>query len=358
MKIQHGSRTLLTSCRLDLVPSRVFQDRLPYTFVKNYIHWYDHLSDEVIFRPRQSPWTSNDDTWYLKHVARTKSWRLVRGSGVLVALGSASAGILARIFRPLEVPQHIHVLFDITTQTVGVRLPRLRLDFHIDHGCDAILSRQFRGMAIDNQQSIGALIGLTSKLVLKNAQSERMVMIPVPKRFSALSINWAKTSGTGHVTVEINKDDATKVYAYDIDKDLGLITGSGDLETKLLIAYLHAVTSGCHPDPLTKLTGTETALQILESAAVRSFDLLSTRNVELLAQIATLSTRRCFYPTNERVMQQVSWTKGLSSLSQHPNFRICVEQIFDHAASMQIYYPDDEIFVIIRDARQRYSSGT
>lgn len=254
----------------------------------------------------------------------------------------------------METAQHIHVLLNTMTQTIDISLPRLQLGFIVYRDSDTIHSRQFRGMTIDSQQNIGTLTGLTSKLVLKN-QFERMILIPVTRKFGISSIKYTKTSK--HVKVYISKDDAMKVYAYNIDEDLGRITDSGDLETKLLISYLHAITSSCLPDPLTRMTGTEAALQILRSAAVKSFDLLNDRNVEMLVHIAALSTRRSFYPSNEKVMQQVSWNKTLPALSQHPDFRTSVDQIFNHAVRMQTFYPDHNVFIKIRDAWKCISSG-
>jgi hypothetical protein len=258
----------------------------------------------------------------------------------------------------MEEEQHIHVVLDTTTETVDVHLPRLQLGFFIDRNSDAIYSRQFRGMAIDSQQNIGTLIGLASKLVLKMEQSERTILIPVPRKFVASSIRYAQTSSSAHVVVEISKEDATKVYAYNLDEVLGRITDNGDLDAKLLMSYLHALTSSCLPDPLTRVTGTEAALQILQSAAVQSFDLLTNRNVELLEQIAALSTRRSFYPKHEKVMQQVIWNKDLPTLSQHPQFRTSVYRIFDHASKMKVFYPGNDVFTHIQDARERLSSGT
>ncbi|CAO2648219.1 Nn.00g074860.m01.CDS01 [Neocucurbitaria sp. VM-36] len=344
--------------RLDLIPSRVFQGRLPYAFVADFIHWYDHTNHEVVFRPRQSPWITDIECWRLKHDVRTRHWQLVKGPNALVNLTSTSARVLSRIVLSMEEAQHIHVVLNTTTQTVDVKLPRLQLGFFVERQSDAIYSRQFRGKIIDTQQNIGTLTGLTSKLVLKKDQSERMLLIPVPRNFGISSIKYAKVSSSDHVTVEISKDDATKVYAYNIDEDIGRITDSGDLESKLLISYLHAVTSSCLPDRLTKMTGTEAALQILQSAAVRSFDLLTRRNVELLEQIATLSTRRSFYPAHLKVMQQVSWNKSLPALSQHPQFRASVEKIFDYAEKMQIFFPTHAVFTDIRDARKRLSSDS
>ena len=348
----------LTGGRLDLIPSRVFRERLPHAFVTDFIHWYNHNDDEVEFRPRQSPWTRGIGCWRLVHDVRTKKWRLVKGPNVLVSLTSTSARVLSMNFQSLEEQNHIHVVFDTNTKTVDVHLPRLQLGFFVDSGSDAVYSRQFRGMVIDSQQNIGTLIGLTSRLVLKNDQSERMILVPVPRTFDRSSIKYEKTPKRGHVSVKISKDDATKVYAYNIDEDLGRITDSGGLETKLWISYLHALTSGCLPDPLTKLTGTEAALQILQSAAVRSFDLLTDRNVELLVQISALSTRRSFYPKHERVMQQVWWDDNLPAHSQHPYFRISVDDIFSHAEKMLVFHPEHDISALLLDARERVSSST
>jgi hypothetical protein len=141
--------------------------------------------------------------------------------------------------------------------------------------------------------------------VLKREQSERTILIPVPQKFGVSSIRYAKPSSSAYVTVKISKDNSTKVYAYNLDKVLRRITNSRDLESKLLISYLHALTSSYLPDPVTKITSTKAALQILQSAAVQSFSLLTRRNVELLEQIAALSTRRVFYPQHKKVMQQV-----------------------------------------------------
>jgi hypothetical protein len=348
---------ILISGRLDLIPSRVFRDRLPHAFVTDFIHWYDHTTNEVVFRSRQCPWITDFDCWRLKHDTQTKDWRLVKGPNVLISLNSTSARVLSKIIRSMEEVQHIHIVLNTTTKTVDVHLPRLQLGFFIDRNSGAIYSRQFRGMVIDSQQNIGTLTGLTSKLVLKREQSERMILIPVPRKFGVSSIRYAQTSSSAHVTVEISKDDTTKVYAYNLDEVLGRITDSGDLESKLLMSYLHALTSSCLPDPLTKVTGTEAALQILQSAAVRSFNLLTRRNVELLEQIAALSTRRVFYPKHEKVMQQVLWNNSLPALSQHPQLRTSVYQIFDHASKMQVFYPGHYVFTVIQDARKRLSSG-
>jgi hypothetical protein len=349
---------MLTNERLDLIPSQAFRNRLPCAFTTDFIHWYDHTSGEVIFRPRDNPWSTDTDVWRLKRGNSIGSWHLVKGSNVLVNMTSKSARMFSKAVHTIEEAQHVHIVLDTTTRVVDIDIPRLQLAFYAEHADDSLHSRQFRGMIIDGDQNIGSLVGLTSKLVLKREQSERMILIPVPQEFNRTSITCAWLSVTQHVAVSINKEEATKVYAYTLDEDLGRIVDSGDLESKLLIAYLHAITSSCLPDPLTKLTGTEASLELLQSAAVRSFDILTPRNVDLLAQLARLSTKRSFYPSHERVMQSVGWDVNLPSLSQHPCFRQIVNDIFKHATDMQLFFPGDGVFRSITDAQRRLSSGT
>ncbi|KAF2833124.1 hypothetical protein CC86DRAFT_461565 [Ophiobolus disseminans] len=202
----------------DLLPSRLFKDRVPTAFVDNYVHWYDHDKYEVIFCSRKTPWSFTG-----------AEWRLVR-------------------------------------QGPGGRLH--------------------------------------------------------------------------HVLVNINKGESHKVYAYSLDTTLGRVVGSGEVQQSLFLALLHALTSHCLPDILTGYTGTESALNILQSAAVRSFEFLTTDNVDILHQIAALSPLRCFYPRELMEMKQIIWDVDLPSLSQHPKYRMCAEDIVRQAQTMQLFHPD------------------
>jgi hypothetical protein len=83
------------------------------------------------------------------------------------------------------------------------------------------------------------------------------------------------------------------------------VVDNSTLESKLVLYYLHALTSFCLPDGLTGRTGTEQALDILNSAAVKSFDQFSNKNVDCLYRIAELTLRRVYYPTYLRDMQDV-----------------------------------------------------
>lgn len=189
-------------------------------------------------------------------------------------------------------------------------------------------------------------MGLASKLVLRHAhqpQEQRLILVPAPCKYGKSSVVFVKAHTNTHVTVTINKEDATKVYTYSLDRALGRVLDSGDLQSKLFLCYLHALTSHCLPDPLTGRTGTESALVILQSAAVRSFEFLEPQHVELLQQISALSPGRAFYPRERMEMQRVLWDKNLPALSQHPGFRTHVQELLRQAQKMQIFYPSSTL---------------
>jgi hypothetical protein len=333
-------------CRIDLLPMRLFTKQLPSAFSADFIHWYDRISGEVIFRERQNPWTASGTEWRLrKHGSK---WRLVKNTEYLVDMSSNTARSIARLFGPLEAQNRIHIVLNTASQTVTIELPRLQLDFYVEHQDDRVLSRQFRGMMIDYDQDIGTLVGLTNRMVLRHArqgQEQRLVIVPAPNSYGAPSVTHAKVSTIDHVSVTIAKDGPTKVYAYSLDRILGCLTDSGDLQSKLFLCYLHALTSHCLPDQLTGRTGTESALRILQSAAVRSFEHLTTANVELLEQIAAIAPQRSFYPPERMEMQSIKWNKQLPTLSQHAGLRTHVQDIIRQAQKMILFDPSIEAII-------------
>lgn len=305
--------------KYDLVPSKAFEGVLPSAFISDFFHWYDHGKDVVEFRPREKPWDSAAELWHLKKVQ--PMWQLVKGSSSLVNPVSETGRTLSALFAPLEDEPHIHVTY-LEPSTTNISLPRLQLDFKFDLGRSVIHSSQYRGMVIDPNQQFGTLVGLQNKLVLKHISSvdNRMVLIPEG------SVSFFKASD--HVMVSIDPDTASKAHSYPIDATLGRLEDNGNLQSKLFLCYLHSLTSYFIPDDLTSHTGTESALLILRSAAVASFDILKEHNIHLLELIANLTPKRTYYPEHLEVMQQVFWNSRLSFMSQHPELLLEVEKIF------------------------------
>ena len=146
-----------------------------------------------------------------------------------------------------------------------------------------------------------------------------------------------------HVHVTIEKARAIRVQAYRINSQLGKLVGNGSLRSMLFLSYLHGITSFCLPDPLTRRTGTEQALDILRSAAVQSFGPLRQEDVDLLRQIASLSPGRSYYPINERVMQTVEWCPNLGFLAQHGEYDRYVRLLFGETTKTRFLFPDSQV---------------
>ncbi|KAG6036493.1 hypothetical protein E4U41_005708 [Claviceps citrina] len=330
-----GPEFLLTATKAgeswELVPSRVFHGRLPRNFIDNYIHWYNRNTRTVELRPKTCPWRSSSQNWTMKKMLM--HWTLNRHERRLVSITSSSAIQLCRLFEPLETIDHIHVILDAASAKIDLEMPRLKLDFFYDlGGSPRLSSRQYRGMHLDQDQKVGTLVGLQSKLVLRNEQRcRKLLLVDGP-------VSWTRSKG--HLRVFVPCGTSNKVHAYDVDELLGRLIDNGSLHSKLILCHLHALTSYCLPDLLTGRTGTEEALSILDSAAVRSFDVLSPGVMCRLKSIADVSPARVYYPSHMREMESVSWDQRLSFLSQRSDFNKAVRSIFAQASATRCFHPD------------------
>ncbi|PKS12562.1 hypothetical protein jhhlp_000770 [Lomentospora prolificans] len=321
----------------ELVQPSFFQG-FPTHFVKGYVHWYNTKLNVVEFRPMTDPWNSSEDNWNLVRF-RAGGWRLGRRDHILIApraLNSESktAEAIGAILAPLVDWPDLHLIWRPSLAMLDIDIPNLKLGFMLKQSGEKITSRQFRGMAIDIDQSIGTLIGFINKLVLKSSSNlaNRKVIIVEGPVTNSLSPTGAE--------VNVYKDRALRAHAYDIDERLGRLVDNGSLESKLYICYLHALSSFCLPDPLTKRTGTEQALDILDSAAVKSFPTFSQENINRLLDIAKLTPLRTYYPKHLKVMQTVSWSATLGCMAQHNGFFRAVRSLFDTAAERKFFYPE------------------
>lgn len=317
----------------DLVPAHVFRRYIPDMFVDSFVHWYDHNGDEVQLRPLSAPWVAHGNGWRLKRF--DGAWALVRGSEHVIGPSSEAGTLIKRILAPLDTAMHLCILHCRATRGLVAQLPRLGLDFDLHMSPPALRSRQFPDMQTDENQSIGTLVGLSNKLVLRQTGNAdcRMVLVPEGDFEVTPTIH-------DHVNVSLVYGTASRVQSYYMDVQLGRLTDNGTLQSKLFLSYLHALTAHCNPDPFTMCTGTEQALSILSSAALRSWDTLLPKDAKLLARIANLSPGREYYPGNLRVMQKVAWKNELSYLAQHGRFRVLVEEMMQHFQRVQFLYPN------------------
>ncbi|KIK32258.1 hypothetical protein CY34DRAFT_165237, partial [Suillus luteus UH-Slu-Lm8-n1] len=244
--------------------------------------------------------------------------------------------MISKRLRPLEDARFIVVTHNKASgsaPSLKADLPRYGLEFFVDEDGE-LQSRNMRNMVVDVIQSTGTMLGLVNQLVLRPKlqvadEHPRTVIIPDGR---------VSYSADGHhVRVTIAPEGPRLTYQlYRVDADLRCLTGNVGLTSKLYQALLHAVTSGCVPDPLTGRTGTEEALHLLHSAACLSFMKLRSRDTDLLREISSLSTRRVWYPTHLQKMQTVPWS-CLASFAQHHGFHPAAKSIMDYGTRLSTF---------------------
>ncbi|KAI1071472.1 hypothetical protein LB507_005472 [Fusarium sp. FIESC RH6] len=327
------------TCCYDYIPSRVFADLLPDSFVDDYAHWYNNQTGAVEFCPLNNPFPARLQEWCLEEWEG--SWKL-RGQKRVFILAPASglAQCVTAIMAHLETPMSLHMVYDATRKLLDIRIPRLELEFFLNEGQSIIWSRQFKGMQVDEDQSLGTLVGLNSKLVLRSNQKPptRLVLIPegdveIKKDSSDVVHN--------HVAVCVRHGTVRRVQSYQIDDLLGrFVTEAAKIESKLYLAYLHVLTSFCLPDPFTGRRGIEEALAILGSAPVRAPTALSPVAHNILNTIAALAPTRHYHPENLKTMQNVVWSAQLPVSIQDDRLSLITDEISQRSADVEFLYPN------------------
>lgn len=317
----HGSELIIRTVSdgevHELIPLHALGKDFPKAFIQDYVHWYSWKTSSVEWRPLKTPWTSTATDWQLIRDSDVEiNWFLRKGTSRLVDVRSLTSEQICGLLSPLQESTDIHTFVDTETRQLTVDLPRMKLQFILKAGSEALESKTFRGMFVDRNQSFGSFTGLKSKLVLAGpVETARIVIIPEGKFTFFVSDH--------HVNVSINVGTSkdVKYHVYTIDTQLGLLSDNGSLKSRLVRAYLHALTSHCLVDDLTGRTGTEEALYSLTMASTRSLAMagIGSEEQKLLNDISELTPERRYYPRGSTKTQTVSWN-SLSSLSQHASF--------------------------------------
>ncbi|RSL88379.1 hypothetical protein CEP51_001714 [Fusarium floridanum] len=328
-----------TSC-YDYIPSRVFAGLLPDSFVDEYAHWYNSKTGAVEFCLLSNPFPARSCKWCLEEC--DGSWKLRGQEGVfMLAPASGLAQCVATIMADLETPLSLHMLYDANRRLLDIRIPRLELGFFLNEGESVIRSRQFRETQVDEDQSLGTLVGLKSKLVLRGNQNPPMRLVLIPEGDVEIKKNNSDVVHN-HVTVCVRHGTVRRVQSYQIDDLLGRFVTETKLESKLYLTYLHALTSFCLPDPFIGRRGTEEALDILSSASVRAPMALSPIAYNILNLIAALAPSRHYHPDNSKTMQNVVWSSQLPVSIQDDRFLLITDEISRRSAEVGFLYPNAE----------------
>ncbi|KAG1805262.1 hypothetical protein EV424DRAFT_1579634 [Suillus variegatus] len=321
---------------LQLIPSQKFVEDLPTPLVVGHTHWLNLQTNEIEIRPAGNAWKSSSDNWVLRFAVSGSSTAQNSSGATLVDIRSQTWDMISKRLRPLEDVNFIMVTCNqasSSTPSLKADLPRYGLEFFIDEDGE-LQSRNMRNMVVDIVQSSGSMLGLVNQLILRpklQVADEHLRMVIIPDGRISYSADGH------HVRVTIAPEGTRVTYQlYRVDTDLCCLTGNVGLTSKLYQALLHAVTTGCLPDPLTGRTGTEEALHLLHSAACRSFMKLRSRDADLLREISSLSTKRVWYPTHLQKMQTISWS-CLAPLAQHHGFHPAAKSIMDYGMKLSTF---------------------
>ncbi|KAL9070862.1 MAG: hypothetical protein Q9157_005685 [Trypethelium eluteriae] len=249
---------------------------------------------------------------------------------------------VAKIFSVLEPRDNIQIAL-IENLRVEVFLPRFHLRFVLNEG-GHLASKQLN-LEVDPDQSIGTLIGLENKLILRGTNSK------LDKTRRQVLISFGETEShrqkVGHrVRIKIPEEQSCEYFCYKINQYLQKVEGPLDARSELYMILLHAQTSSDLNDPLTERSGTEEALSRLRAASL--FSCISCRPEDpecasMLAQIASLTPHHEGYPVAEFRGHTVTWRKDLSPLAQHEGFHKGVAQIREHAQRFSQFFPAEKV---------------
>ncbi|KAF5620121.1 hypothetical protein F52700_11441 [Fusarium sp. NRRL 52700] len=325
-----------------LIPSRKLQGLLPDNFSENHVHWLEEASGEIEFCHVNDPWPHMSEmSWHLRK--DTDTWKLSLGKeSVLVCPWSELGKRVSTIFSPLQPASNLHLVLHQQSKELEVQLLKLRLEFTIRSGTTNIKSRQFRDMEVDQNQAIGTLFGLENKLVLRNSHDPQIRSVVIPDG----DVSCRMSAGYGvedHTEVSLDRVTASRVQVYRLDPLLRRIVPNDKVESKLYLAYLHALTSYCLPDSFLQRTGAEEALSVLGSASIRAPTAISQAAFTTLSNIAHLSPKRSYYPADQREMQRVHWRDDLSYMTQDDRFGKEVRNIFKRYHEVQFLFPKNPL---------------
>ncbi|KAL9083912.1 MAG: hypothetical protein Q9165_008319 [Trypethelium subeluteriae] len=304
-------RACIRNSVLELLPRNIFGDYqnfdIPGSLIGDHDHWLDLRSGIIDIRPRAETWKQKESHWQLNFHTR----RANRRASHLVNPHCGLFKIIARTFKHFECSNQLELYQPHGTLCLQIR--RLNLSFRVN-GNSLLESRELQ-QEIDPNQDAGTWYGLYSKLILRDPKNTRKRSILVP--FAAGSLMTERSS----IHMAVKMPVGGGAYGrYVINDILGRLDCVAEPKLLYLKALLHAYTSFPVQDPLTGRTGTEEALQFLQSKVCQPWTPISQGGCEVLAQIAQLSPRREYYPEGLKHMQKTYWDPKLTMTVQHDAF--------------------------------------
>ncbi len=322
---------------LELIPHTVFNHDLPRLFIEDYTHWINLAasSTEVELRPLVSLWQSSPQNWRMIFNAPKRTMSL--NDHEMIDIHSQTFKMVSACLQNFEQYHYIHITHATSDSiALSVDLPRFQLSFFLNKDTE-LECHNLPNMLIDKNLSAGSLLGLKSRLVLCSKHSlklpqSRHILVPFGK------VHVEQQQDHIQVVVQTGSTRSAKFYDYTIDSDIGCLVSGSDLTSNLYRAFLHALSSHPLPDPLTGQTGTEEAIQLLQSATCYSFQSISKQDMDLLYKIAAFTPSPTWYPQHKQSMLSIQQHHAYcSSQAQHHAFYKLVGAIMDYARLTKVF---------------------
>jgi hypothetical protein len=210
-------------------------------------------------------------------------------------------------------------------------LKRMELGFFINyHG---LLQSPRLGAVIVQNQDAGTWYGLRNKILVQSLANRRQKSILIPWGIIRVSRDGP------HVSVDIEM--GTGVYLkYAVNDVLGRIDCAPEPRLLYMKALLHAYTSHVMYDPLTRRTGTEEALYLLQTGAYQPWNPLLSDELNTLNHIAGLSPKRGYYPKDAKCMETVTWNSDCTIYMQDDRCCAAVAKILRRSSDLSIFFLD------------------
>lgn len=343
---------VVTECRddgteLELLPTDVLENELPHLLVQNHSHWFQKHRGIVTFRPKlfsDKNFTDSTAIVYYLHLNSSSLKHCKTGRSLLDVTSDSYRKIVHQLAR-LESSNYITILLD-APKVATIELTRMNLKFKVDISDPQtkeydVLSNEFSQMRVALGQKCGTLFGLNHGLLLEHCNStEQPTLLLLPHG----KINAERTNN--HVSINIDtKSDLHRppFQLYRIDatcRQLKSINNS--YSAWLYLAYLHAITSHSEIEPFTGMSGTESALHILQSGYAWSSSPYEPEAIQLLQDFADLSPKRNI---KNGITQTVDWPMFIPAHAAQDSYVFVASALLDDSRRLHRLYVADDVSI-------------
>lgn len=253
----------------ELIPDENFVAEIPYLLVENHSHWWCKAKKIIEFRPIcfSDPNISTSEGVQYELDLNIGNLLHRKTKKAMLDVTSGSYKKIVHQLSRLESKKYIHIFME-EPQIAKIELVRMNIKFIVNQQeSNDVISNEFDGMRVCCEQNCGTLYGSRHGLLLESipdgeSNMKKIMIIPHGR------VN-ARVAGN-HETVEVDLEAALRspsFFIIQIDELCQQLKASNrSYSAWFYLAYLHALTSHGLPEPLTEMSGTERALQILQSA--------------------------------------------------------------------------------------------